>query len=330
MSSVDLNKYKTLVQNSFLEACEQNNLTRVRLCIARNVDVNCKTDDGLWWGLRYASEKNLTDLCSLLVSQPNIDVSMKDKNNMNCLMMACFNGHDEIVKILTRQPQIELNCKDFYNGWSAIFWSLRLDYTECIRELMSVPGVDWNARDNVGDTLIMKTVSEGNTEMLEILREVPSIDWNMKDTYGDTVLTRAIKNNKEDAVNVLRTIPNLEIRIDDLRDSSLATRLFSAFNLKLKTTAQNHLPECPVRVMFSKKGNVTNYFYFRFVMKHSPQHLMCSSVLRDTSHVEDVNRCSRMMSVPNVVFPSLVEHLTLKTIFPHSWKHENQENLACI
>ena len=110
-----------------------------------------------------------------------------------------------------------------------------------------------NARDNVGDTLIMKTVSEGNTEMLEILREVPSIDWNMKDTYGDTVLTRAIKNNKEDAVNVLRTIPNLEIRIDDLRDSSLATRLFSAFNLKLKTTAQNHLPECPVRICSVKK-----------------------------------------------------------------------------
>ena len=253
MSSVDLNKYKKLVQNSFLEACDQNNLARVRLCIARNVDVNCRTDDGLWWGLRYASEKNLTDLCSLLVSQPNIDVSMKDRNNMNCLMMACFNGHDEIVKILARQPQIELNCKDFYNGWSAIFWSLRLDYTECIRELMSVPGVDWNARDNVGDTLIMKTVSEGNTEMLEILREVPSIDWNMKDTYGDTVLTRAIKNNKEDAVNVLRTIPNLEIRIDDLRDSSLATRLFSAFNLKLKTTAQNHLPECPVRICSVEK-----------------------------------------------------------------------------
>ena len=240
----DLNKYKRLVKQQFLEACEQNNIQKVKSCIARIVDINCLTEDGLWWGLRYAAEKNHVELCQLLLSQPNIDVNKKDKNNMTCLMIACFNGYVEITRMLCNAPGIDLNCKDHFNGYTAATWAANMGYIDCLRVLATTRGVDWNARDNVLDTVSMKMVTEDNREVLEVLKDIPDIDWNLKDVYWDTVLSRAIKNNSMNVIEVLKNIPNLEIKMDHLKDCKLAGRLLEAF--KIKVQPQLRIPECPV------------------------------------------------------------------------------------
>lgn len=246
----DLNKYKRLVKQYFLEACEQNNIQKVKSCIARTVDINCQTEDGLWWGLRYAAEKNHVELCQFLLLQPNIDVNKRDKNNMSCLMIACFNGYVDITRMLCNAPGIDLNCKDHFNGYTAATWAAYMGSYDCLRVLSSVRGVDWNARDNVLDTVSMKMVTENNREALEILKDITNIDWNLKDVFGDTVLSRAIKNNSMDVLEVLKKIPNLEITIEQLKDSTIATRVLDAFNIKFQP--KQNIPECPVSISNKK------------------------------------------------------------------------------
>ena len=54
----------------FLEACQNNDLDRVKAGLTLDVDVNTVSEDGQWSGLTLAARKNYPHLLDLLLSQP--------------------------------------------------------------------------------------------------------------------------------------------------------------------------------------------------------------------------------------------------------------------
>ena len=152
----------------FIESCRRNDLEKVKSCVNLGVDVNTKVEDvnsdEEWTGLTVAAEQNSVDVLQWLLSHPrthaNItsmtDASFKrnsledSEDNWTPLMFACHKGHGQIVNILAKMPNIDLNFQDKY-GRGPAHWAASVS-TECIRVLSSVPGIDWNIQDRNGWT----------------------------------------------------------------------------------------------------------------------------------------------------------------------------------
>lgn len=54
-------------------------------------------------------------IVQLLLAHQNVDVNSVDNELQSPLHYACFNGHDEIIKILLDQPSIDKNLEDVLN-----------------------------------------------------------------------------------------------------------------------------------------------------------------------------------------------------------------------
>ena len=103
------------MKDSFLEACEANNLSLVRDLLSRGADVNWRDNNGMFV-LHIAASNNEGDLLELLLAQTGVDVNIRDDDNMTPLMWACCEGHDNIVRRLCQVTDIQLNNRDNIGG----------------------------------------------------------------------------------------------------------------------------------------------------------------------------------------------------------------------
>ncbi len=103
---------------------KENLIDIVRLLIDKNIDVNCKSNNG-WNALhavcRYYDKENLIDIVRLLIDK-NIDVNCKTNGGNNALTFLCQNYDKEnlidIVRLLI-DKNIDVNCKE-NGGWNAL------------------------------------------------------------------------------------------------------------------------------------------------------------------------------------------------------------------
>ena len=58
-------------------------------------------------------------------------------------------------------------------------------------------------QDEIGQTALMKSVLQGNTEMTTLLLTKKN-DFNLKDKSGKTVLAHAAENNQGEIINLLK------------------------------------------------------------------------------------------------------------------------------
>ena len=78
------------IEKAFLNACVDNDLKKVQECIELGVDVNCKSSDYCWFGLKIAVRENNEELLDLLLSQPNINVNNRDNYQNTALIFFCY------------------------------------------------------------------------------------------------------------------------------------------------------------------------------------------------------------------------------------------------
>ena len=67
------------MNDSFIEACRENNHSLVRELLSRGADVNWRRDDDGWSGLHWAAHDNYGDLLEFLLAQTGVDVNIKTK-----------------------------------------------------------------------------------------------------------------------------------------------------------------------------------------------------------------------------------------------------------
>lgn len=77
-------------------------------------------DIGEKTALHYAVEKNLFQICSLLLDYGG-NPSLQDKRGMTCLHYAARLGHRQLVILLISQG-VDINLRD-ENGFNASYWA---------------------------------------------------------------------------------------------------------------------------------------------------------------------------------------------------------------
>ena len=113
------------MKDSYLEACEENNISLVRELVSSGVDVSWRRDNDGSSGLHIAALGNYGELLELLLAQTGVDVNIRNNDNITPLMLACGWDHENIVRRLSTVTDILLNIRDD-EGHTALQWALVL------------------------------------------------------------------------------------------------------------------------------------------------------------------------------------------------------------
>ena len=107
---------------------------------------------------------------------------------------------------------VDVNAKDEY-GNTALMKAARRGNTAIVELLLAVPGIDVNAQGNYGGTALMEAAGGGDTEIVRLLLASPGIDVNAKDEYGNTALITAAGNGDTAVVELLLAAPGIDVNV---------------------------------------------------------------------------------------------------------------------
>ena len=218
------------LEREFLEACGNFDLDKVRKCIDHGVDVNVRSEDLNWFGLKYAAvdtefSDESKELCDILLSHPKIDLQNKDHDRNTAIVLASRNlskikyVNYEVLRKLV-DPLRKLN--KIYHRWNMAEWRRNLgeatlnavlaDDVEFI-EFLDELGAGWYHRDEAGKTPAM--IAASKKECWKLFPKFKKVYWNKQDEDGNTVAMLAVTNNNLEYVKMLSKVNDIDWTIQN-------------------------------------------------------------------------------------------------------------------
>ena len=174
--------------------------------------------------MTIAAHKNYPELLDTLLSAPKINVNLgttaawseSDDGSRTPLMIASFMGHNEIVKKLLEREEIDISVKDKL-GFSAVHYAA-YNCPLATKLFAQVPGIDWNDKTNDGYTPLYCGLFVGLDEVVKTIISLPNIDFNAKNIFEETLASRCVKNDEGNdlkCLELLTSIPDVDWNIPD-------------------------------------------------------------------------------------------------------------------
>ena len=210
--------------------------------------------------LQIAARYNHHELLEVLLTEPGVNVNIRDENKRTPLMYACRAGHSKIVRSLCQVGGLDINCRD-RDGWTAVHHAVRRNDLACLEILREAPRTDWNVRTNSGESALTMALLLGLPDILQFLLSVPPhrldlsvtdpsgrnlaqiaveseggasavrcvrllsqqrrLNWNMKNREGETPVMYCLKNNKIEMARILLSTPGVNLNTRDLQGKYL-------------------------------------------------------------------------------------------------------------
>ena len=194
--------------------------------------------------LIVAAEKGYTDVVSLLVDFPAIDININKRGSEgSALFLASTNGYSMIVEILLLQAQIEVNGVYGPEHSTSLITSSAKGFLSVIKLLLRCPKTDINLENLFGDTafdvsgsavkdainmrdellkethtcclnatkVLLKIAKIGDFRGIRGLARCPNADINEQDLKGRTGLYLASLMGHMDAVYEFLVLPNIDV-----------------------------------------------------------------------------------------------------------------------
>jgi ankyrin repeat protein len=129
------------------------------------------------------------------------------------LMCACWQGYTEIVRVLLAVDGIDANRVN-NNGASALMVASECGYAEAVHALLAVDGIDANCRtDGGGATALIRACVNGHLEVVRALMAVDGIDANLAGDDGYTALIFAALCGYTDIVCALLAVDGIDANL---------------------------------------------------------------------------------------------------------------------
>ncbi|KAH6902522.1 ankyrin repeat-containing domain protein [Coprinopsis sp. MPI-PUGE-AT-0042] len=178
---------------------------------------NAQTQDWEDSPLILAVEHGHLACAKALLLLPDTDVNLRNRIGRSALMHAIEEGHIErpqLLQVLLKGPGIDLNAVDDA-GWTALILACYWGYLEAVKLLLESPSIDINAADTRGRTALIHATSEGHLEVVKLLLGLPGININAKDTEGWTALMHTMRRGCIEAAILLLGFPDININAGD-------------------------------------------------------------------------------------------------------------------
>ena len=195
----------------YLEACESNLVSEVRLLLESGADVNWRREEDGQTGLHLAAVSDCQELLELLLAQTGVKVNIRDQNYRTPLMAACISGQERIVRRLCQAPDVSLNCPDD-NGLTALHFAVKFSpgsSSACVSVLREAGArVDWNARTDDGRFPLTMAVFSGSAGILETILSVgqPDLDLSVISPSNRNVAQLAVESYGLDSLRCVELL----------------------------------------------------------------------------------------------------------------------------
>ncbi|CAG4884821.1 conserved protein of unknown function [Georgfuchsia toluolica] len=145
-----------------------------------------------------AAEAGDVSSCKLFLSA-NLNVDVRDTRHWTPLMIASFNGREELAQMLIQHGADVRACDQ--GGYTPMHWAAFNGYAELIKLLLAKGGAV-NAQSHVGITPLIQAAARGHVATTaELLKG--RADPNLAANDGGTPLFKAISNGHLEIVNLL-------------------------------------------------------------------------------------------------------------------------------
>ena len=221
---------------SELEKAVVNNKTdTVRELLQNNtINVNQIVVDGLPLLLKVISQKTDSDMMSVFLQQPTMDVNIKDVNGKTPLMYALKkNKFSAAERLLTRDEQnvpenlkLNVNVQD-NNGNTALMWAtvkcVNVSEESIVNHLTKRKDLNVNLQNTAGMNALMQALRNNNIHMLKnllnrdesSLPEHLKLNVNLREAHGRTALMYAIIKNIFHIVELLLNRDDVDVNLQD-------------------------------------------------------------------------------------------------------------------
>merc|ERR1712179_204510 len=188
-------------------ACKTGDCAKVAAAIVLGCDVNFRDPEAEpgTTGLMYSSGRTFNfDMMNIILQAEGIHVNKLNKNNWTALHYAASFNNPAAVDLLERVAGLDPNIQDRTKGNTALMYSVWHGYTGCLEQILKIPGVDTNIRNNCGSSALHVAVERGDQECLDSLLDAEGVDINMKNSAGNNVAIICLKINKTKLVSASR------------------------------------------------------------------------------------------------------------------------------
>jgi len=105
----------------------------------------------------------------LLLNDNRVDVNKANKNEATPFLIACKEGHQEVVKLLLNDKRIDINKADD-DGWAPFYSACYNGHVEIVKYLLeSGREIDINKKDKNGKTGLDWIREKGNTDIVNLI-----------------------------------------------------------------------------------------------------------------------------------------------------------------
>lgn len=147
-----------------------NNLEMVQVLVEAGADINARDAFECTPLLYSVASKNGDVSIAKLLVEKGADVFVRDKNDRSALKLALENRHFEIAKLIV--------------------------------QVITRSGININAQDRTGSTLLMNAVDHGDPEFVKCIIDAGA-DVNARNTDGKTALAKALDRKDLEVAKVL-------------------------------------------------------------------------------------------------------------------------------
>ena len=156
-------------------------------------------------GLHGAAYLDIPEIVSTILKMKECDVNAGDYMGTTALIWASARGHEEVVKVLLDQEDINPNQADTNYGPTPLTWAARSGHKEVVKMLLEREDVNPNQADtDSGHTPLTWAANSGHQEIVKMLLEREGVNPNQADTkFGQTPLTWAAMSGHKEIVKML-------------------------------------------------------------------------------------------------------------------------------
>jgi ankyrin repeat protein/serine/threonine protein kinase len=241
-----------------------------------NVDVNVKSNYRSANMDNYIRRGHFKNVRWWLDSARKKNVDSLYPGRMTALIMASYQGHIDIVRLLLRDKDVDANAQDDADGASALMAASYQGHEEIVLALLkNKKKVDINARDVYAETALYKASSQGHTKVVRVLlQHDDNLDANLKDADGKTALVAASNKGHVEIVRDLLKHNNVDV---NARTKNGSTAVIEATSLGraeiLRELFQRHNVDVNVqdadgRTALIKASSYGNVEIVRILIQH--------------------------------------------------------------
>ena len=163
------------------------------------------------FGLLHLSKELLNTFSETVLLYAN----SQDTHDQTPLMCAAFNGHEEVVKLLLAQDDVEADLKSRLREVTALSEAVFEDNEAVVRLLLARDDVEVNSKDCDGLTPLSWTARYGNEAVVRLLLARDDVEADSKDGHGRTPLTWSTCYGNEAVVRLLLARDDVEVNSKD-------------------------------------------------------------------------------------------------------------------